>query len=283
MASKHRQATVVKAGDKFFVWSIDDIVWLRTKCRVAITPIGACSAKVATRGKAAAVPVLLSDEDLYTTVANSWVRIVDEHGAAVDAAHALRVSLGSDHDGRQSLRRSVHADLTAKGYALTNGLKFGVDYLAYTGDPTSVHAAFMVIVAREGAGISTLDLVARSRVATTALKMAVMAWAQEPHQPSPSPSPPSALSSEAAPAAPRLPVRYAVFKRMGPGTAIFADTVAQQAGLDAGWGGEWAPVSGADGVPLPGAVWEGDVPMEGNRGLDAGADAGQPPPGTGVA
>lgn len=213
-------ATVHKVNTQFLVWSIDEIVWLRSKCRIAVTAIGACSAKVATRGKAAAVPVLLTDEDLYTCIVNGWVRVVDPSGTPVDAHSALEDSLAALPSPaareRQWLRRAVHADLTSKGYALTNGIKFGVDFLAYKGDPTSVHAAFMVIVGREGQGISTLDLVARSRVATTALKMAVMAWAR--------------LPSPSDPAGGRPPVTYAVFKRMGPGTAIFADSAAQRAG-----------------------------------------------------
>jgi tRNA splicing endonuclease len=187
-----------------------------------VTAIGSCSVKVATRGKAAAVPVLLTDEDLYTCLTNKWVRLVDAAGAHVDADSALAQNLSilptAEAREGQMLRRAVHADLTLKGYAMTNGIKFGVDFLAYKGDPTSVHAAFMVIVGREGQGIAPLDLVARSRVATTALKMAVMAWASISSAP------------HATATSPRPSVTYAVFKRMGPGTAIFADSAAQQAG-----------------------------------------------------
>jgi tRNA splicing endonuclease len=231
-------ALVSRAGSRFLVWNVDEIVWLRSKCRLATTPIGSCAMKVSTRGKAAAVPVLLSDEELYTAISNEWVRVEEHSGEPLDAAVALQLSLGHDDDGRQALRRLVHRDLTSRGYALTNGIKFGVDFLAYRGDPTAVHAAFMVMVTRSGHGISTLDLVARSRVATTALKIAVIAWADV-----------------AAP--PTEAVRYAAFKRMGPGTAIFADTSAQAAGMQA------AEAAG------PGALF---VQMEG--GLDEAAAEG---------
>lgn len=236
-----QKAKVRRAGEKYLVWNVEHIVWLRSSCRLAVTPIGACPTKVSTRGKAAAVPVLLSDEDLYTAVANEWVDIVDEQGTALAGEAALQSSLQSfpaSGQERQMLRRLVHCDLTNKGYALTNGLKFGVDFLAYRGDPTAVHAAFMVIVARQGAGISPLDLVARSRVATTALKIAVMAWA----------SPATGG------------VAYKAFKRMGPGAAIFTDRAAQEAGMQAAA----AAAAGA------GDAWEGGF---------AGAGAGYPSEG----
>lgn len=42
------------------------------------------------------------------------------------------------------LRRAAYADLWRRGYFLTDGLKFGADFLAYAGDPLVYHAAFLV-------------------------------------------------------------------------------------------------------------------------------------------
>lgn len=228
--------TVFKAGNKFLMWSPAEILRLRSKGHLAVTPIGMCSVKTATRGKAAAVPVMLSDEELYTCWQNGWARVLDESGKQFDVGGYLRQSLSCDVTGEMLLKRIVFYDLWSKGYCCTNGLKFGVHYLTYRGDPTSVHAAFMVIVSREGDGIATLDLVARSRVATTALKICVMAWADT--------SSTSGVHASDDASASGLPtggagtvdgtVRYAAFRRMGPGTAIFADAAAQEAGRMAG-------------------------------------------------
>jgi hypothetical protein len=81
----------------------------------------------------------------------------------------------------------------------------------------------MVIVAAEGEGIALLDLVARSRVATTALKVCVMAWAD-----------PEISIDDTKKEADLVggTVRYAAFKRMGPGTAIFSDSEAMKAGAE---------------------------------------------------
>jgi tRNA splicing endonuclease len=266
---------------RVFLFSPSEALLLRTKGRIAVTAIGACSAKSATNGKAAAVPILLSDEELFTcfvsgffplgsikgesgnvsNVTNEASTSTTSTSAFVDAGVILARSLYAEfieirrREGRSemierslgslssdntsidqqstghfpkiiprgSLRRLVFLDLWRKGYSCTNGLKFGVDFLCYRGDPSSVHAAFIVIVAAEGEGIALLDLVARSRVATTALKVCVMAWAD-----------PEISIDDTKKEADLVggTVRYAAFKRMGPGTAIFSDSEAMKAGAE---------------------------------------------------
>ena len=177
-------------GAQCLIWSAADCARVRSIGRLCVSPIGLCSAKLATRGKAAAVPVVLNDEELWVccAVATHWrVTVLDMRtGRAVPAASILGAAAAADRSGFIHVRRLVFADLWQRGYRCTSGLKFGCDYLSYTADASQVHAAFMVIVRRErddgadggGAGgeISPLDLVAKSRVATTALKICVMAY-----------------------------------------------------------------------------------------------------------
>jgi len=184
----------------WLVWDADAAARLRRAGGLAVSPIGLCPAKLGTGGKAAAVPVVLSDAEAATAHANGW--LVGEDGVTgrrdgVDLTTLLAAAVAARP--QLAATRLVHYDLWAAGYRTTTGLKFGVDFLAYLGDPSEVHAAFMVVVAPEGAGIAPLDLVARSRVATTALKTCVLAYADV------------AAGT----------VRYTAFKRMGPGTAIF--------------------------------------------------------------
>lgn len=194
--------TVHAVGDKYFVWNPEDIVWLRRSGKIALTPVGACPMKTATRGKAAAVPALLTDEEMFTCVSKGWVKLYDTNNREIDAKIHMEHVVCNDKSGIMQRKRIAYKKLTELGYAMTNGIKFGCDYLAYRADPTGVHADFMVSVLPEGAGIPAMWLTSLSRVATTALKTAVIAWV-DVQQGS---------------------VRFAAFRRMGPGTTVFSDT-----------------------------------------------------------
>ena len=209
---------VVASGGHFFMWDIEEVARLRVQRRLAVTAIGSCAVKTSTRGKAAALPVMLSDEEVCALVAAGWAAVVDASGGPLpDVAGALAAQVAAEPWGARALRRAAFRDLWARGYCLTNGIKFGCDYLCYRDDPTAVHAAFMVVVLREGCGVRTLSLTAVARVATTALKIAVVAWVDPG----------------------RGTVRYAAFKRMGPGSAVFRDGQAAAAGGgEEGAGGE---------------------------------------------
>jgi tRNA splicing endonuclease len=203
--------TVYHVGDRYLLWDIDHIARLRSFGKMAVTAIGSCSTKTATRGKAAALPVMLSDEETCALIGAGWARVVDAVGNDIANPMAPLLAATAEPSGNfRACRRLVFRDLWTRGYLLTNGIKFGCDYLCYRADPTAVHAAFMVVVEQEGNGIRPLSLTAVARVATTALKIAVVAWAD----------------SRAG------TVRYAAFKRMGPGTAIFKDSNAEEHVLD---------------------------------------------------
>lgn len=221
--------TVVSAGGNFYMWDVEEAARLRIQGRMAITAIGSCAVKTSTRGKAAALPVMLSDEEISALVFAGWAHVVDAAGApqpGVGAALAAQVA--EEPWGRRALKRLAFRDLWLRGYCLTNGIKFGCDYLCYRDDPTAVHAAFMVVVQREGSGVRTLSLTAVARVATTALKIAVVAWVD-----------PAAGT-----------VRYAAFKRLGVGSAIFQDSVAAGR-VSEGVAEEGPAASGGEGGGAP--------------------------------
>jgi tRNA splicing endonuclease len=215
---------LVLSGGAALVWRPEDCARLRSLGRLSAAPIGQCAARAASRGKSAAVPLALSDEELHVVLHElRWpLQLLDGGSGAAIADCAPLAAPGAG----AAVRRAVYADLWRRGYRLTPGLKFGCDYLAYAADASAVHAGFMVIVraARaRGAAIAAADLVARSRVATTALKTCVMAY------------------GDAATGA----VAYAAFKRMGPGSAVFAA---------AGAGGGGRGGGGAGGAPAAAAA-----------------------------
>jgi tRNA splicing endonuclease len=85
-------------------------------------------------GKAAAVPAILSDEELFLLVRLGWARLVDSATRApLDPETVLAKSIARFTDGPDSawLNRIAFADLWAKGYRMTSGIKFGVNWLAY--------------------------------------------------------------------------------------------------------------------------------------------------------
>ena len=197
--------TIVKSlrGPVPLLWSVDDCIRVRSVGRIAVTPIGQCPTRVESNGKAAAVPAMLSDEELCVMVALGWVRLVDsssslELSPTAVLAESLASASCSLHEAR--LRRIAFMDLWAKGYFMTSGIKFGVDWLTYRADPTSCHAAFMLSILPADAALAPLDLIARARVATTALKICAFAYVS--------------LGDDSA----ASKVSYRAFRRMGVGT-----------------------------------------------------------------
>nr|CAI5827725.1 unnamed protein product [Callosobruchus analis] len=73
------------------------------------------------------------------------------------------------------LKCAVFNDLWSKGYYITEGVKFGGDFLVYYGDPICYHAIFIVkcIVATES--ISPSEIVAHGRLGTSVRKRFVLA------------------------------------------------------------------------------------------------------------
>lgn len=73
-------------------------------------------------------------------------------------------------DRRSSLKLTVFRDLHRQGFVITDGVKFGADYLVYQGDPAVYHSNFQVQVLDSEVGISGRHLMALSRVARGAKK-----------------------------------------------------------------------------------------------------------------
>ena len=76
------------------------------------------------------------------------------------------------------LKYQIFCDLWHKGFYITDGNKFGGDFLAYPGDPIMFHAKYIVICSDETEieGISETELVAKSRLATSVKKTVLLAF-----------------------------------------------------------------------------------------------------------
>jgi len=72
-------------------------------------------------------------------------------------------------------RYAVFCDLWGKGFFITNGNKFGSDYLLYPGDPSNYHSHYIVKIMLSTDHISPCQLILYGRLASTVKKTFVLA------------------------------------------------------------------------------------------------------------
>ncbi|XP_046673420.1 tRNA-splicing endonuclease subunit Sen34 [Homalodisca vitripennis] len=75
----------------------------------------------------------------------------------------------------ERLRYSTFKDLWEKGFYITEGHKFGVDYLVYPGDPVKFHAQFLVVCKDYNETFSTVDFISYARLGSISRKTFVIA------------------------------------------------------------------------------------------------------------
>ncbi|KAJ8922973.1 hypothetical protein NQ315_001519 [Exocentrus adspersus] len=73
------------------------------------------------------------------------------------------------------LKCAVYRDLWEKGYYVTQGDKFGGDFLVYFGDPVCHHAVFIVRCVQAEETVTPTEVVAFGRLGTSVRKRAVLA------------------------------------------------------------------------------------------------------------
>nr|XP_021181616.2 tRNA-splicing endonuclease subunit Sen34 [Helicoverpa armigera] len=80
-------------------------------------------------------------------------------------------------EGKGAIKYKIFKNLWEKHYHITNGSKFGCDYLLYPGDPVRFHATYMVrCIYDHTATISPAQLVAFGRLSVAVNKLAVLAF-----------------------------------------------------------------------------------------------------------
>ena len=98
----------------------------------------------------------------------------------VEDNHKIPSSWSFNHEGNNKCRLFTFKDLWNHNYYITEGSKFGGDFLLYSGDPVSYHAKFIVICLNTPKEVenekSVQDLVARSRLGTCVKKTILFSW-----------------------------------------------------------------------------------------------------------
>ncbi|XP_060820529.1 tRNA-splicing endonuclease subunit Sen34 [Bombus pascuorum] len=80
---------------------------------------------------------------------------------------------------KQQLRYKTYKDLWERGYYVTNGEKFGGDFLAYPGDPIMFHSQFIILCKDKKEEIPITELSAQCRIACHVRKTQVYAFFSE--------------------------------------------------------------------------------------------------------
>ncbi|XP_022322892.2 tRNA-splicing endonuclease subunit Sen34-like [Crassostrea virginica] len=86
------------------------------------------------------------------------------------------------HSKQDHLRYLVYKDLWDQGYFLSNGSKFGGDFLVYPGDPSRYHSHYIVICLPHDKQMSTLDLVRMGRLGSNVRKTVLLCSESSPNE-----------------------------------------------------------------------------------------------------
>ncbi|KAI8894446.1 tRNA intron endonuclease [Globomyces pollinis-pini] len=77
-------------------------------------------------------------------------------------------------------RYNIFKSLWNRGYYLTDGSKFGADYLLYSSHPNNCHSSYMVTIMTKDEELSVLDFISLSRLGTSVNKIRLFcSWSDE--------------------------------------------------------------------------------------------------------
>lgn len=110
--------------------------------------------------------------------AHVLIHLPTEHYIATEKKNVnIDVLKPSVVEGKGALKYRIFKNLWEKRHHITNGSKFGCDYLLYPGDPVRFHATYMVrCIYDQTATISPAEFVAFGRLSVAVNKLAVLAF-----------------------------------------------------------------------------------------------------------
>ncbi|KAI9486276.1 MAG: hypothetical protein EXX96DRAFT_614115 [Benjaminiella poitrasii] len=145
-------------GNKYFIFNKDDVKTLRCDYRI----VGALNGTLPAfplQNTFFGLPLILLPEEVDLLLSKGWARLITK---------TPRLSSPSTD------RSLIFGHFWSLGFYLTNGLKFGGDFVLYRDDPMCVHSDYIVSVREPNEPIEPIDLVAAGRVATTVKKTFVL-------------------------------------------------------------------------------------------------------------
>ena len=153
-----------------FIWDVDDACILRREFGLGMSAVGCVGGeKSGVRRKAGALPVVLTGEEVVLGMEQGILSVVNDKGEAVEATHVEKAV------GACQARLAVLRELLSWGWRVTDGVRFGVHFLAYGTDPCESHAPHMVWVMGESESIETVHVAAMSRIGQRTAKTLLVA------------------------------------------------------------------------------------------------------------
>lgn len=149
------------------------------RARVPSQPASRASASAAAATAAVAPQPGRETPSRNYTIKVATERTPHEHVAAASAA---RITDLEAHPAWRAVLRSrkylVFRDLWRRGFFLSNGQKFGADFLAYAHDPSLVHAGICVVVKEKHDAMTARDIVSLGRLGVATKKHATIAFVE---------------------------------------------------------------------------------------------------------
>ena len=131
------------------------------------------------------LPLLLTVEEATLAVELGWITLKGDvnHPGTLEAISCTGNLTNNDgptvlipsHSLQGTRRIKVFKDIWNPGLCLVDGLKFGVNYLAYADDPLRSHAHYMVLIVDDEDKITVNDLIGLVTVAVKARKTLLVA------------------------------------------------------------------------------------------------------------
>jgi tRNA-intron lyase len=202
----HRRVKVVldrRRRGHLYVWSNEDVLYLRKKWRIVGTLVGALPSHTS-QNLFKGLPLLLGPEESVLAFKLDIVDIIDPQTLNSSSSSASGSGDGSSSTSSSSSSSSsstssstsslslcfpeseaerhrcvVFNDLWNKGNYLTSASKFGGHFLVYEGDPLRFHASYIVVVADANQRLRMLDLVSFGRLAVGVKKITVLAHVKD--------------------------------------------------------------------------------------------------------
>lgn len=154
MEGESRPRLSFLSGGGAYVWSVDDIVLLRSK-RISGELIGA-DMFFPSQNIDHGPPMCLSPEEVPLAC--------EVLGLVVPETHVI-----------DTLKARVLREMWSRGYWLAKGTSFGADYLVYAGEPNVYHACMLLVVKPWDVASDVLSLMTVARLGTTVKKVTMIA------------------------------------------------------------------------------------------------------------
>ncbi|KAI7900937.1 tRNA intron endonuclease [Cokeromyces recurvatus] len=147
-------------GNKYFIFNAHDVKKLRCEYRI-VGALNGTLPSFPSQNTFFGLPLILLQEEVELLLKKGWATLITSSRSLPPTSTSSRAII-FDH-------------FWSMGFYLTNGIKFGGDFVLYSNDPMCVHSDYIVSVKEPKEIILPIDIIAAGRVATNVKKIFVFA------------------------------------------------------------------------------------------------------------